>query len=102
MIDLDAIRQRADAATEGEWIAVSESIWFYRIDTETRTALATLGQSYAEKTLPDGSTVSQGLSGNSIRANADFIAHAREDIPALISEVERLREENEDLRNESQ
>ena len=28
-------------------------------------------------------------------ANAAFIAHAREDIPALLDEVERLRAENE-------
>lgn len=30
-------------------------------------------------------------------ADADFIAHAREDIPALLDEVERLRAENEVL-----
>ena len=30
-------------------------------------------------------------------ADADFIAHAREDIPALLAEVERLRAENEVL-----
>ena len=28
-------------------------------------------------------------------ADADFIAHAREDIPALLDEVERLRAEND-------
>ena len=33
-------------------------------------------------------------------ADADFIAHAREDIPALLDEVERLRTENEKLREE--
>ena len=31
-------------------------------------------------------------------ANAAFIAHAREDIPALLDEVERLRAENEKLK----
>lgn len=31
-------------------------------------------------------------------ANSLFIAHAREDIPALIAEVERLQEENKQLR----
>ena len=30
-------------------------------------------------------------------ADAGFIAHAREDVPALIAEVERLRKENKDL-----
>ena len=33
-------------------------------------------------------------------ANAAFIAHAREDITALLDEVERLRAENEKLRDE--
>ena len=31
-------------------------------------------------------------------ANADFVVHAREDIPALLDEVERLRAENERLK----
>jgi hypothetical protein len=31
-------------------------------------------------------------------ANADFIAHAREDIPALVAEVERLQAENKRLK----
>lgn len=29
---------------------------------------------------------------------SQFIAHAREDIPALVAEVERLREERDDMR----
>ena len=31
-------------------------------------------------------------------ANAAFIAHAREDVPALVAEVRRLRTENAALR----
>lgn len=34
------------------------------------------------------------------RADAEFIAHAREDVPALIAEVERLWEENWKLHQE--
>src|SRR6185312_3358938 len=33
-------------------------------------------------------------------ANAEFIAHAREDIPALLTEVERYREIERKLQNE--
>lgn len=32
--------------------------------------------------------------------NMEFVAHAREDIPALLDEVERLRAENEKFREE--
>lgn len=33
-------------------------------------------------------------------ANFEFIAHARGDIPALLAEVERLRSENQTLRED--
>jgi hypothetical protein len=36
----------------------------------------------------------------SAKEDAVFIAHARTDIPALISEVERLTEENDVLKSE--
>lgn len=38
---------------------------------------------------------SRGVTRDEQRANAAFIAHAREDIPTLLDEVERLRAENE-------
>ena len=38
-------------------------------------------------------------SGAQSRVDADFIAHAREDIPVLLAEIERLQEENVALRD---
>jgi hypothetical protein len=64
-IDIDAIRRRADAATDGPWTGAN-----YRM------ALAGLATS----------------TGNHA-ADAEFIAHARTDVPALLAEVERLRAE---------
>ncbi len=37
--------------------------------------------------------------GEDAKGNADFIAHARTDIPALVAEVERLKAESEEWRN---
>lgn len=39
-----------------------------------------------------------GPNADGIRADAEFIAHAREDVPALVAEVRRLRESEERLR----
>jgi hypothetical protein len=74
-LDLDAIRARVDNATEGPWVAHS---------------------GYVE-TVPEfdlhrfdimGETISQSAESR----DAEFIAHARTDVPALLAEVERLRE----------
>ena len=71
--ELDAIQARADAATPGTWNA-------------------------------GGDNMARSINGNdpvkpvawltvwNDRPNADFIAHAREDVPALVAEVRRLRE----------
>ena len=44
---------------------------------------------------PDGERVAKVIDH---QEDAAFIAHAREDIPALLDEVERLRAENEKLK----
>jgi len=70
-IDLEAIRARAEAATPGTW-----------------------------KLLIRGNTVKsyaiEGVCGGMKfidNSDAEFIAHSREDIPALLAEVERLQGE---------
>lgn len=82
MIDrLEEIKQRLENATPGPWIAQNggegddTSIWFVSTkDSQPKTwqAVAECGFS-----LPF--------------SNADFIAHAREDIPFLLAEIERLK-----------
>lgn len=86
-LDLDEIEQRANAATPGPWrIVRDQTDGFY-------------GEEAYDIHAGDGSTVAQGGTledgGPSVGAcyheDAEFIAHAREDIPALIAEVKRLR-----------
>jgi hypothetical protein len=82
-LDLAAIRARCDAATPGPWEVV------VRGNTVTSHAI-TVSDKYI--------SIASGISPKT--ANAKFIAHAREDIPALIGEVERLQSDNKRLRNE--
>lgn len=80
MIDREAIRARVEKATPGPWRSEPTS------------------NDYAIL-FPDGSGVAlvwdwseNGEKTPEAVANADFIAHARTDIPALLAEVDRLRE----------
>ena len=66
--ELDAIEQRAHAATEGPWEASAHRTGHYLV------------------ICPDC-----GVRGGYERADAEFIAHARSDVPALVAEVRRLR-----------
>ena len=64
--ELAEIRQRANAATPGPWSMKQDGAEFYIADRNGR---------WLDVTLSD----------------AIFISHARQDIPALLAEVERLR-----------
>jgi hypothetical protein len=68
VIDLDAINARCKAATSLPWTSQPyDDLW--------EVTPVAGGQDY----------------GVFEEADAEFVAHAREDIPALIAEVERLR-----------
>ena len=69
---LDEIRQRTEAATDGPW---------ERFDTPDYAEIHVLGGKEA-------GFLPVALAGEAY--NANFIAHAREDIPYLLSEVDRL------------
>ena len=84
-LDLEAIKARSEAATEGPWEWDNPTIgqhwsrpepWATVVDDEVNCG----GYCY-------------GGSSSPIKSDADgqFIAHAREDIPALLYEVERLQ-----------
>lgn len=66
---LDAIRKRAEAATEGPW--------YY--DNQTGDLIEINTGKYPKKVLAD-------------EATGVFLANAREDVPALLAEVERLQQ----------
>lgn len=68
-IDLNAIKKRAEHATEGPWYFTEFDRYHISPDIEDGMEIA---EAYAEH-------------------DAAFIAHARQDVPALIAEVERLR-----------
>lgn len=75
-LDLDAIKARAEAATEGPWEAHALDGFEWSVDR--------IGDNDDD-------------SGNEVAtvwvtgADAAFIAHARTDVPMLLAELERLR-----------
>ena len=97
-IDLKAIEKRYSRATEGPW-----AIW-HDLDHQ---GFKTVGdaQSYAE-VVSDGFTEESNPTAHVYTdADAEFIAHAREDVPALVARVreleaavERVREYGEKMR----
>ena len=81
---LNAIRERCEKATPGPWVKVPAS---------PGTRLAVFNR-YGIEQPEDADGNSESIcyaTGWMIEDNAEFIAHARTDIPALVAEVERLR-----------
>ena len=83
-LDLAAIRARAEAATEGPWENDYPEVgqhwsrpepWAKVVSTDVACMAYCYGGS------------AQGIENE---ADAEFIAHAREDIPALLAEIDRL------------
>jgi hypothetical protein len=79
---LDTIEARTNAATEGPWRSVCDGVSDYHW-------------------IKGGNLYRDGITVD-IHEDAEFIAHAREDIPALVVELRRLRTENEELRIENE
>ena len=76
MIDIEAIRKRAEAATEGPW---EPKNWTHVVSNEFYIASMERGPLEA------------------VRADSDFIAHARQDIPALLEALAAQVHANEVL-----
>ncbi len=98
MFDLEAIKARIEAATTGPWTheigEYSGDNWLIGslylgtgLDNNTHTVHVTTDHIHASE-----------LWGEGAGGDADFIAHAREDVPALVAEVERLQAEAEAVR----
>ena len=87
-LDLEQIKSREKAAWHGPW-----GLWgsFDREDgnRHVSTDESKSGGTYYYICRPPKLHWPKDMS---LRGNFEFIAHAREDIPALIKEVERLRE----------
>lgn len=95
-----AIKARCGAATPGPWVVSSEYAsgveLGYKPDHERTWGYGCSNDFVCD--LNDGEYHEYNNKAEQL-ANASFIAHAREDVPALLAEVERLRAENESLKN---
>jgi len=87
-LDLAAIRARADAATAGPWFGFHD---------DDGRVVSTFDAAICDVCAVDG-VLDWGNGVN--HANAEFIAHAREDIPALLGLVEYLLADGERVRAE--
>lgn len=83
------IRARADAATRGPWHVELTAETY--IDRPSRYPIYSEVRGIVD--VAEGDTyVAQTKRGNEqARDDAEFIAHAREDVATLLAEVERLR-----------
>jgi len=77
--ELQAIEQRAEAASQGPWTLFGAGNACVYADSEGSIVASC------------GLCVGRPRDGR----NAEFIAHARADVPALLGEIRRLREDNE-------
>lgn len=78
---LDAIKARAEAATEGPWTR-----WQVGTSLDQMSLTTMVVSDTARLNICDTSDDSTG------RADAEFIAHSREDIPRLVTAVETVLE----------
>jgi hypothetical protein len=79
--ELAAMKARLDAATPGPWTSLFEGRDHWGGDSFIQTATQDIylsAEDYAG-------------GGGHFCADLDFIAHARQDMPRLIAEIERLR-----------
>jgi hypothetical protein len=79
-LDLDAIKRRTEAATPGPWQELATD-W---------NDNGFMVSGYVARLRDDGRV--DDITGDGLPlADAEFIAHARTDIPALVAEIESLR-----------
>ena len=90
---LAAIRERHEKATKGPWWnddiswAEIDDITVWCGDKDDPECLLNIGPNFSEMS-------NEGGKGTQSWNDAEFIAHARADVPDLLAEVERLKQEN--------
>lgn len=97
--ELATIKARAEAATPGPW-KLDDYIGLesytvcldYVPENQNRTTGYGAGSEGTAICVLDDEMYFEYSSDTERLANAEFIAHAREDVPALVAEVERLQE----------
>ncbi len=90
--ELNEIEARVDAASDGPWYADKHSVFVKLEDDESLSEY----DRERHREMNDEEAIYEDQ--HSSPHNAEFITHAREDVPALVAEVRRLRQENDDLK----
>jgi hypothetical protein len=88
--DIDAIRKRAEAATEGPWGICKHGVW--NLQAPDHPGLGYWDEGHLMMTEDP-----QGASGFERSEDADFAACARTDIPALLDHIESQAERIKEL-----
>jgi hypothetical protein len=90
MLDLDAIEARAEAATPGDH-------WFADLEPEDQRCCAafTSYEVWAAQDPDEESNNGVVTEFGCKKVDAEFIAHARTDVPALVAELRAAREAKE-------
>ncbi|MFF0409135.1 hypothetical protein ACFYUY_01700 [Kitasatospora sp. NPDC004745] len=99
-LDLAAIQARADAATEGEWwVEEDDRVWtLHGVHARIPSGVPEIGEQILNhQILKAPKTGTPYAEYWPDRADAEFIAHARADVPALLARVRQLETENERL-----
>ncbi|WP_304019994.1 hypothetical protein [Desulfovibrio piger] len=97
--ELEKIRKRSDAATPGPWVSEDGGYDVCLGYKPSHIRIGWWSGDHEEDCNADNRRVcelSDGEHNNyknkeEMQANAEFIAHAREDVPALLDEIERLK-----------
>ena len=97
--DLDEIEERADAATPGPWFVRFlddvHAMSLYAVSTKPDTGEGGRWPDFEQWTMVAATLVQEpryaDIEDERWIENARFIAHARSDIPRLITEIRRLR-----------
>lgn len=90
-LDLEAIEKRARAATPGPWGDDDGHVFSEPMQAVTIEWCAT--PNHGSKRPPDASVADCSQQYKNFEADSEFIAHARQDIPALISRIRELEGE---------
>jgi len=93
--ELEAIEARASAATPGPWKIDEMEMYIHGGDGFMVMSRCPLNDQWQVR--GHGAEVSGKRPRGSQDANAEFIVHARADVPALVAEVKRLRVQNSKL-----
>ncbi len=97
-LDLAAIAERCEKATPGPWVAGRPDMATIVDGIDSKWIYGPKGETESSEYLAVASGHIDGP-WERVMANAEFIAHSREDVPALLAHVARLESELSRLRS---